>query len=98
MQKINLTQFLKENKEGLIIGAVVGFVIGKWLLPSSFDLTPVAESQGIIDTFKSAGTTAIEFARTKIIWATTLLGTAVGGLIDSLFKEGYLMNKLRRWF
>ena len=61
-----LWKLLKTNKEGIIIGAVVGYIVGRFLIPADFDFSIIMQSQSILDTFKSAGTTAIEFAKTKM--------------------------------
>lgn len=94
MARNKLMRFLKENKEGLIGGAIIGYVVGKFFIPSDFDFSVVAQSESIIDVAKSVGTTALEFAKTKVILATTIIGATLGAIVDSMFKEG----AWRRWF
>lgn len=95
--KINLKKIFWENKEGILLGAIAGYLIGRFMIPADFNFSVVAQSNSILDTFKSASTSAIEFAKTKVIWGTTIIGASLGGIIDSQLKEGFL-KKFKRWF
>lgn len=73
---------LKKGKEGLIIGLIAGYVIGRWFLPDSLDLNAIAQTQSLIDVARTAGTTAIEFAKTKAIIGTMIIAGTIGFLVD----------------
>lgn len=82
--------FLWENKEGAIIGGIIGFVAGKWFLKSFGIDMSIFQEQGIIDTAISASKGTLEFAQQKAVWALTALGVFVGILGDMMLKEGWL--------
>ena len=82
-----LISFLNVNREGIIIGAIVGFLVGKFILPDYIDMSIVAQTAGIVDVLQSGATSAVELAKTKIVWASTILGAGFGLLIDMGMKE-----------
>ena len=92
---MNIKKILWENKEGITLGAVVGYVMGRWFLPDIVDFSMVMQTEGIIDVVAGAGKSAMELAKTKIIWGSTFIGGLVGGYLDSLLPEGFLRK--RRW-
>ena len=75
------------NKEGILIGAAVGFLVGKFILPDYVDMSMVAQTAGIVDVLQQGATSAVELAKTKIVWASTILGGAIGLIIDMGMKE-----------
>ena len=86
-----LISFLNVNREGILIGAAVGFLVGKFILPDYIDMSMVAQTAGIVDVLQQGATNAVELAKTKIVWASTIFGAGVGLLIDMNLKE-------RKWF
>tara|TARA_Y100000310_G_scaffold25289_1_gene24195 strand:- start:1114 stop:1395 length:282 start_codon:yes stop_codon:yes gene_type:complete len=92
---VTIQKILNENKEGIIIGAIAGYVIGSFFLPESVQLNVVADSFGIIDNLKQASTTALEFAKTKVVVATTIIGATLGFVIDNQMKEGFLRGLIK---
>jgi len=83
----NLKKFLWENKEGIIIGGIIGYVVATRFLPSNFDISVVQQTQGVIDLVSSG--TPIEIAKTKVTWAFTIIGSAIGMVMDMNLKEGW---------
>jgi hypothetical protein len=84
--------FLWRNKEGIIIGAITGFIIGKWILPMiGFDYSVMVQDYSVIDTLKSTGLSTLEWAKTKAIYLTTIFGAIIGTIIDEFTPE-------KRWF
>ena len=86
---------LWEIKEGLIIGGAIGFLIGKYILPTQFDLNSIAQTQSALDFIKPLTSNIIEFAKQKIIIATTLVGALAGGFVDAMLPENFFW---KRWF
>lgn len=87
-KRINWKKFFWENKEGIITGAIVGFVISKFFLPESFDFSVIQQSYGLIDIIKGTGTSVLEIAKQKVIIAFTIIGASVGLALDMNVKEG----------
>lgn len=86
-----ITNFLYVNKEGIFYGALVGFLVGKFLLPNYVDMSMVTQTAGIVDVLAETATSTIELAKTKIVWASTIFGAGVGLLLDMGTRE-------RKWF
>lgn len=89
-----ITKLLRENKEGIFIGGIVGFLAGNYFLPT-FDLNVISQSFGVIDSIKPVSTTLIEFAKTKIMISSTIIGAIIGFIVDYNFKEGFIGRLLR---
>ena len=86
---MNNTYLVATNKEGIIIGGIGGYLIGKFFF-GDINLTALTETQGIIDPFISVGKSTIELAKTKVVIMTTLIGATLGAFIDNELKEGFL--------
>lgn len=82
-----LFSFLNSNKEGILIGAAVGFLVGKFILPNYIDMSMVTQTAGIVDVLSQTATSTIELAKTKVVWASTIFGAGIGLIIDSHIKE-----------
>lgn len=80
---------LKMNKEGLILGLVFGYLIGKYFLPNYIDFSIVTNSMGIIDYLKGTTTKTLEIAKNNIIIASTIIGGLAGYIIDTKLPEGW---------
>jgi len=89
---VKIMKLLNKGKEGLVIGAIVGFVVGKFFFPSEV-LSIITQSQSIIDPLKNVATPAIEFAKTKAVLGMILLGSTIGFLIDINTPEGKFFKK-----
>ena len=92
--KTDIKKFLTENKEGIIIGGIVGYIIGKYFLQGTIDLSSVTETQGIIDIISGTTKSTIELAKTKIVLASTIIGSFIGAYIDSILPE----QDIKGWF
>ena len=88
-----ITGFLGRNREGIIIGGIAGWLIGKFFIPSDFDFSVITQTQGILDPFISAGKSAIELAKTKVIWGTTIIGATLGAVLDEITPEGRFFKR-----
>ena len=86
--------FLWENKEGAIIGGVLGYLFITPLLTKDASALQSLQSVGLVDVLKSASTSAVVFARTKAVWLGVILGSIIGIIVDSLIPEGFW----KRWF
>jgi hypothetical protein len=85
---MNILNFLKSNIQGIIAGAAVGFVIGKWILPMiGFDYSVMIQDYSVLDTLKSTGSTTIEWAKTKAVYLMTIIGAGIGMFIDEYLPE-----------
>lgn len=93
---VKIFKLLKQNKEGIIIGAIIGWVVGKFFLPSDFDFSIVAQSQSIFDPLIESGKDTIELAKTKVTFATTLIGAGIGFVLDFFTTEGTFFKRRRR--
>lgn len=85
---VKIIKILMENKEGIIIGGIIGYFLGKSVLLDMVDLSVIAQTQGIVDVVAGAGKSALELAKTKLIWASVAVGAVIGGYVDSLIPEG----------
>ncbi len=88
-----LLRFLKENVEGILIGGAVGFIFAKFFLPETFDFSMVQQTFGLMDVIKGTTETTLEWAKTKVIVAFTIIGSGIGLIIDMNLKEGWW----RKW-
>ncbi|MBI4029309.1 MAG: hypothetical protein HY376_03005 [Candidatus Blackburnbacteria bacterium] len=88
-------QFIWENKEGAIIGGIAGYFFIAPLLTKDASALQNLEAVGLIDVFKSASTSAIDFARTKALWTGTLIGVVIGIIMDMVMAEGWLKKLLK---
>lgn len=95
MARFNLKRFVFLNKEGILIGGLVGFIFAKFFLPETFDFSMVQQTFGLMDVLKGAGTTTLEWAKTKVVWALTIFGAGFGLMIDNELKEGWWRKWLR---
>ena len=87
------TKFIWEIKEGLILGALAGYVLGKYLFPNNvIDMNAVMQTQTVLDMMKSASQPAMEFAKDKLIIGCTIVGGLIGTVIDAMIPE----NKWKR--
>ncbi len=86
-----LKSFLWRNKEGAIAGIIIGFIVGKFILPTYFDYSTIAQSYGVIDNLQTIGTTSIEWAKTKTVYLTTIIGGIIGMFVDEMIPEGRLL-------
>ena len=84
---------IKKNKEGIIIGGIIGWVVGKFFIPPGFDFSVIMQSQSLLDNFFSVGKTSIDIAKNKVIIATTIIGATLGYITDSLFPERGFFRK-----
>ena len=94
IQKISwmeIWSFFKNNKEGLVLGYFIGWIIGKYFLEGFVDLNSVAQNtNSLIDVFNSAKSGTIELARTKIAHAAGAFGALIGAFVDSHYQEGWI--------
>jgi uncharacterized membrane protein YqgA involved in biofilm formation len=90
-KKMSLTNFIKLNIQGILIGAGIGFIVGKFILPTYFDYSTIAQSYGVIDNLQTIGTTSLEWAKTKTIYITTIIGAVIGMFVDEYIPEGKLL-------
>jgi predicted subunit of tRNA(5-methylaminomethyl-2-thiouridylate) methyltransferase len=83
----DITNYLKRNWEGGLIGAVAG-LISTWVYQKlGYSLTFALTDAGLVDKVISAGTTAQSLAFTKVgILMIILMGTA-GLIIDQHLPE-----------
>ena len=79
--------FLLVNKEGIIIGSLIGFLVGKFILPDMIDFSLMGQTFGLIDIIQEGSKSAGEIAKTKLVWASTILGGTIGLLIDMSLPE-----------
>lgn len=78
---------IKQNKEGLIAGAVIGLLAAHYTISQGVDLTSVAEAgKGLLDTVM-ARKSAIEVATTKVYMTFSFFGAGIGYLIDKFMPE-----------
>ena len=89
---VDIKRIIRQNKEGIIIGAIVGYLFGKFFL-NDIDVSSIIQTQSVIDSLISAGKSSVELAKSKVVLATTLLGAVMGFIVDSQLKEGFF----RRW-
>ena len=85
---MDIKRFMWVNKEGAIVGGVVGFLVYKFYpqIVNEFFMTKTAEqSIGLIDSLKSA-LPVTDFIQFKIMMVCILIGASVGILIDSIYK------------
>ena len=83
---MSIKDTLYEAKEGIIIGGLVGFLVYKFFLPESINLTDISQTQSLVDIIKPATTSVIEFAKTKLFLGLIVIGATIGGLVD-LYRE-----------
>ena len=93
--KIDFKKILWENKEGIIIGIIVGDLTARYFLPQIIDFSMITQTQGIVDILSSAGKTTLEIAKTKLIWAGRIIGALVGLYIDSILPEKWYKRLLK---
>lgn len=89
ISKNEIKRFFFENKEGIVIGGVVGYILGKYFLQDYFDMSIMGQTFGIIDVVKGATASTIELAKTKIIWASTIIGAVIGMILDNALPEKF---------
>lgn len=90
-------KFFKRNKEGILIGGIIGFIIGKFFLEGFVDLNIIASNtNSFLDVLNTAKSGTIELARTKIIWASSIFGAMIGAFVDESLPEGWLLGRLLR--
>lgn len=85
----NIQRFFWENKEGMIVGAIAGYLVYQFALPADFNFSMVTSTFGLIDTLSSVATSTIELAKTKVMWAFIIIGAGIGTAIDMSLKEGW---------
>lgn len=86
-------RFLRENKEGIIIGAIVGWAISRFVAPQFIDLSILTQTQGVLDPFISAGKSLTEIAKTKLTVILVVLGAGIGAAVDMAVPEGKLFKR-----
>ena len=84
---IIFSKYIYPNKEGMIIGGVIGYFIGKYFLVNLIDLPSINQTQGVLDFIMATKTSAIELAKTKLAIASSIIGASVGGYIDYQIPE-----------
>ena len=84
--KIDLQKIIWENKEGIIIGGVIGYFLSKSLFPSMVDFSVITQTQGMIDILASGS--PLDIAQVKLSAVSSVLGSLIGGYVDSLIPEG----------
>ena len=85
---MTIKSFLKENKEGMTIGAIVGAVAAYLWKSTGHDMTFVLETQGVVDSFLPSDPVILGFYKVLILFI--ILGIAVGAIIDMNLREGWL--------
>lgn len=88
-----IISYLKRNKEGIIIGAIVGWLVSTFISPTTFDATLIAQS--IVDPL-IPGESVIEIAENKITIALIFLGATVGSILDEITPEGKFFKRRSR--
>lgn len=88
-------QFIWENKEGAIVGGLLGWFVIAPLITKDTQSIVALQSSGLIDVVKSASTSATEFAIAKAKWFAVGLGITIGVFFDMQLKEGFLKNLLK---
>lgn len=83
---------LIENKEGFFYGAIVGFLF--WLVVKTIGIDLTFMQFGIIDYFKPAYYSLQDFASTKLLIASIIVGSLLGAAIDNILPEHWI----RRYF
>lgn len=91
MNKAKLKRFVWNNKEGILIGGLVGYLFSRFFLPDYINLNTIIQTQGLIDIITSSS--GIELAERKIRVAFTVIGATIGMVIDMNLKEGWY----RKW-
>lgn len=87
---------LWENKEGLLGGAVTGFLVGLWAISQGYDTTFTLTSQGVFDSV-TVMWDAAKVANWKFLTGLMLIGSFFGYVIDSLVPE-MTFKKIKRMF
>ena len=88
--------FIWENKEGAIVGGLLGWFVIAPLLTKDATTVQSMQNMGLVDVVKSASTTAADFAIAKVKWFAVGLGTLIGIFFDMQLKEGFLKNFMRQ--
>ena len=86
--------FIWENKEGAIIGGLLGWFVIVPLITKDTQSIVALQSSGLIDMAKSASTTATTFAIAKARWFAVAVGIVLGTFVDAMIPEGFF----NRWF
>ncbi len=92
---VKIIGLLRENKEGLILGAIAGWIVGKFIAPTFIDLSVLTQTQGILDPIISGGKSLVEIGKSKLTIMTTILGAGIGVVIDMLVPEGKFFRRRR---
>ena len=83
--------FMKENIQGILTGAAIGYLVYKFFVPQTTDFSIIQTSYGLIDGLVGVGIKGtVELAKTKLMWTYIILGALIGLLIDANNKEGFL--------
>lgn len=88
MAKNELIKWLKVNKEGMIIGALVGLGVTIYMASAGMDLNMVAalgKKEGIVGHLMATGSSAKDIALTKVGTIYVMIGALIGGIMDSMF-------------
>lgn len=81
-----IQSWLRKNKEGMIIGALVGFLVYSYMVHQGADFMTLYNNQAIFDKVVSSTISVQEVVKVKAVWIYMAAGTIVGGIIDALYK------------
>lgn len=84
----SITQWLKVNKEGMIIGALVGLAYTIYLASTGADLNYIvaAHKTGFVDQIIGTSSCITETATTKVGLMFIFIGAFMGGMIDMMIN------------
>lgn len=78
-------RFLKRNKEGVLIGGVMGAIAAYYLKAQGVNFLFAADSTGLIN-YVMTGASKIDLAFTKLFITYIIIGAAAGFVIDALIN------------
>jgi len=80
----SITQWIKYNKEGIMIGAMIGLVYSIYLAMNGTDLDMIMSlhKTGIVDQVIGSAQNVKDVALTKVGLMFIIIGGLLGGLID----------------
>lgn len=89
---MGLREFIRKNKEGMILGGILGLIAGLIALGFGYNPAFTIQGYGAIDTALQNLST-IALSNVKFIVFITLLGILIGGIMDVILPEGWF----RKW-
>lgn len=81
---VDVWRELKRNKEGIIIGALVGLAATVWLKVQGADMSFAIINPGLLDNTISSVAGVANLAQTKVGIALIGIFAAIGYVVDSL--------------